>query len=203
MGRAIVFASSSVWKRAQVRDFLARHGIAMLEPPVQRAAYGLDLQAEQLEIVCEHKARTAAAELGCAVVVDDTGFFVDALNGFPGPYVKYVNETVGPAGLLALMRDVPVRTARIASCVGYCEPGGAARLFSNEMAGRVAKAPASLSGNDWADLLFFPVFVPHGHVATLAQMRPEDVIALPEYPLRRGIERFAAWFACGDQERPT
>jgi XTP/dITP diphosphohydrolase len=42
-----------------------------------------------LEIV-KKKAEDAYYALGKPVMVEDTGFFIEAHQGFPGPFIKYI-----------------------------------------------------------------------------------------------------------------
>jgi XTP/dITP diphosphohydrolase len=45
----------------------------------------------------------AFEKCGLPIIVEDAGLFVEALNGFPGPYSSYVYKTIGNEGLLKLM----------------------------------------------------------------------------------------------------
>ena len=38
--------------------------------------------------------------------LEDAGLFIKSLNGFPGPYSKYVHNTIGIKGILKLMNGV-------------------------------------------------------------------------------------------------
>jgi inosine/xanthosine triphosphate pyrophosphatase family protein len=53
------------------------------------------------------------------LVVEDTGFLILALNGFPGPYVKYFLSTIGVDRLLTLMQSEPDKTAIFRTVLGY------------------------------------------------------------------------------------
>tara|TARA_B100001027_G_scaffold199445_1_gene158173 strand:- start:599 stop:1192 length:594 start_codon:yes stop_codon:yes gene_type:complete len=43
--------------------------------------------------------------LDCAILVEDSGLFIDSLNGFPGVYSSYVFETIGLGGILKIMSE--------------------------------------------------------------------------------------------------
>ena len=45
------------------------------------------------------------------ILVEDSGLFIDALRGFPGPYSSYVESTIGLSGILQLMSAEPERGA--------------------------------------------------------------------------------------------
>ncbi|HXX54673.1 MAG TPA: non-canonical purine NTP pyrophosphatase, partial [Methanoregula sp.] len=54
-----------------------------------------ELRSDDVAKIAEGKARFAFDALRVPVLVDDTGFSVDALNGFPGPYAAFVLHTIG------------------------------------------------------------------------------------------------------------
>ncbi|HJJ92952.1 MAG TPA: non-canonical purine NTP pyrophosphatase, partial [Methanocorpusculum sp.] len=57
-------------------------------------------QAENIADIAREKARQAYVALGVPLIVDDTGLFIEALAGFPGPYAAYVQDTIGNEGIL-------------------------------------------------------------------------------------------------------
>ena len=53
------------------------------------------LQAFELSELFIEELGWAQPSLRKPVVVEDSGFVIDALNGFPGPYIKYALATIG------------------------------------------------------------------------------------------------------------
>ena len=58
-----------------------------------------------LEEVSEFGAKYVYEKIKKPVIVEDSGFFVEALNGFPGTYSRFVQETIGNEGILKLLED--------------------------------------------------------------------------------------------------
>ncbi|MFB6205262.1 MAG: non-canonical purine NTP pyrophosphatase, partial [Haloglomus sp.] len=54
-----------------------------------------EVQAPELGPIAARGAREAYRYAGEPVIVDDAGLFVETLDGFPGPYSSYVEETLG------------------------------------------------------------------------------------------------------------
>ena len=54
-----------------------------------------EIQADDVSDVAKYSAKWAANELNTAVLKNDSGLFVKALNGFPGVYTHYVDDTLG------------------------------------------------------------------------------------------------------------
>jgi len=97
-----------------------------------------ELQDDDVAAIALYGAEYAANRLNHAVIVEDTGLYIDALNGFPGPYAAYVYDTIGNAGILTLMRGVDLRSATFRSVIGYCEPGMKPIAFEGAVTGRIA-----------------------------------------------------------------
>ena len=97
-----------------------------------------ELQEDDLSKIAAYGAKYCAEQLRKEVIVEDSGLFIDALKGFPGPYSSYVQHTVGNEGILKLMEGVEGRRAEFRSVVGYCEPG---------------KEPMTFTGIWWGNIL--------------------------------------------------
>ena len=54
-----------------------------------------EIQANTVEEIAKYSAKEASEKLKCTVLKNDTGLFVEALGGFPGPYTHYVDDTIG------------------------------------------------------------------------------------------------------------
>ena len=147
-------------KRREAERILGRSlRVARLDlPEIQ----GLDL----LEVL-RAKAREAHRRLGSPVLVEETGLELDALNGFPGPLVKWMLAAVGAEGI--------ARTAR-----ALCEPGVRARCailaFDGEeevlgvgvTEGVLVSPPRGENGFGWD-----PVFRPAGEERTYGELDGE------------------------------
>lgn len=65
----------------------------------------LEIQSSSIEEIALHKAEQSFAILGTPVFVTDEGWSIPALNGFPGAYMKYMNEWLSPQDYLHLMEN--------------------------------------------------------------------------------------------------
>lgn len=50
-----------------------------------------EIQADSVEDVAKFSAKEASEKLKCSVLKNDSGLFIEALNGFPGPYTHYAD----------------------------------------------------------------------------------------------------------------
>ena len=143
---------------------------AALEPAghtvAQRALEYPEVQAVTLAEVVEFGLEwLAQRHAGEALLIDDAGLFVDALGGFPGVYSRYAYDTIGPAGVLALLGDGAERSAEFRCVLGLLLPDGGRQLFRGSCRGRITRTPRGNGGFGYD-----PVFVPAGDERTFAEL---------------------------------
>lgn len=100
-----------------------------------------------LEEVAKNNAQRIAQENGKNVIVDDTGVFFEAFDGFPGNQPKRWFEKLGYFGLLEKFlkpKEIFNRHAYFQTVLGYCEPGKKPKLFTGELHGLIAKGVEGL-----------------------------------------------------------
>lgn len=114
-----------------------------------------EIHANSVEKVAMYSAKEASEKLKCTVLKNDTGLFVDALGGFPGPYTHYVDETLGEDGLLKLLDGVENRNACFIEAFAYCEYGKEPIVFKSITKGKIAEEKSEKYGWSW-DFIFIP-----------------------------------------------
>jgi len=159
------FVTTNDGKWREVSALLAKRGIA-----VERInTKVLEVQSDDLAEIARISALDAYRSFGGELFVEDAGLFVEALNGFPGPYSSYVYRTIGVRGLLRLMEGVERRAAAFRSAVAYVDREGRVSVFVGEVRGFIATEPRGTGGFG-----FDPVFVPLGSERTFAEMDVEE-----------------------------
>lgn len=108
------------------------------------------------------RAAAQAAGLACAVLADDSGLEVDALDGAPGVYSsRYAgadgDDAANNAKLLAELAEVPdgKRTARFACTLVFIDEDGAETVARGTVEGVIGHEPRGEEGFGY-DPLFFP-----------------------------------------------
>ncbi len=127
-----------------------------------------EIQADDVTEVAKYSAKWACEKLGRAVLKNDCGLFVNALNGFPGVYTHYVDDTLGEDGLLKLMDGLNDRTAYFKEAIAYCEPGCEPIVFEGITNGKIDTKKSGTYGWSW-DF----IFIPEGEEKTLGCF-PDD-----------------------------
>ena len=147
-------------KFREVFDKLLEHGIR-----IEHLDRGYpEIQADSLEKIVRFGATELDAQVQGDYLIDDSGLFVDALSGFPGPYSSYVYKRVGCPGILKLLQGVPRRSASFQT-VFLFRKGGEHMTFRGECVGAIAEREQGKAGFG-----FDPIFVPQGEARTFAEM---------------------------------
>ncbi len=144
-----------------------------------------EIQSDDVVKIAKFRAKKAYKLLKRPVIVEDAGLFIDALNGFPGPYSSYVFKTIGVNGILKLMRGERKRAATFKSVVVFHD-GRKVRTFVGQVRGRISFEP---KGSSWG---FDPIFEPKGLKGlTYAQLLP--AIKNKVSHRRRALEKLARY----------
>ena len=153
-----------------------------------------EIQAKTCAEVAGFSARYAADKLGKPCLKSDTGMYIEALGGLPGPYNAYFDKQIGPEKFLKMFAGEKNRKARIEHCFAYCEPGKDPVVFSGGSTGTIA---TEMRGGDgrWHD--FF--YVPDGETRTLAEIGDEDAAKKASY-YGSAIDDLAKWLKDKEKE---
>ena len=183
--KVIYLASTNVHKYLEAREVIASHGLslAFLREDVP------ELQDDLSRIAAEG-ARWAADKWDLPILVEDTGLFIEALNGFPGPYASYVLRTLGLQGILRLLEGVEDRRAYFRTALAFCDGRGSEPIvFTGEVHGHIAHEARGSGGFGYD-----PIFVPEGGGGrTFAEMSRSEKNALSHRA--KAFEAFARWYA--------
>ncbi|UCE11333.1 MAG: XTP/dITP diphosphatase [Candidatus Thorarchaeota archaeon] len=146
----------------------------------------LEIRSDSVNVVAEEASRDAFEKLQKPVIVDDTGLYIDALNGFPRAYPAFILETIGLEGVLKLLEGAEDRGARFVTAVAFCD-GSVSKTFTGEMKGTIAKTIVGAGGFGYD-----PIFVPEGHSRTYAQLSTEQKVSISHRS--RAFRSFIEWF---------
>jgi XTP/dITP diphosphohydrolase len=95
--------------------------------------------------IARGKAKAAYDAVGGPLIVDDTGFYIRALNGFPGAYAAFVLDTIGMDGVLRLMEGKPDRGAYFETAIAYADDEGIF-VFKGRIEGAITTGPRGDEG---------------------------------------------------------
>jgi XTP/dITP diphosphohydrolase len=170
----------------------AREAAEILGEEVERVDHDYaEIQSDSLVEIAEKGVRECYDELGEPCFVDDSGMFVEGVDGFPGPYSSYVYSTLGIGGVLRALEGVEDRSARFDCAVAYHD-GDEVHTFEGTVRGRVAYEPRGEGGFGY-DPVFEVKEDERGR--TFAEMSPDEKNAVSHR--RRAFEAFSDWYQQG------
>lgn len=95
-----------------------------------------EIQSESIEEVAIDKARKAFGQIKQPLFINDSGWMIAALKGFPGPYMKYINNWFSPRDFLKLMDGEDDRTVTLRQVIVYMDQN-TQKVFTFDSKGRM------------------------------------------------------------------
>ena len=189
----IVLSTDNAHKLAEIRSILAPLGYEVLtKSEVGACTLEVIEDAPDLDGNAMKKARALHALTRLAVLADDTGLFVDALDGEPGVHsARYASEHDDAANREKLLRNLKgtpddMRTAHFETVLAYIDASGVETVVRGRVDGSITKDERGSHGFGY-DSLFLPV----GEEKTFAEMNDDEKNALSHR--RRALDALAAF----------
>ena len=165
----IHFITSNHQKFASLQKLLHPLGIDL-----QQLDYDFD-EGRGLDIQTIAKSKLSQAKKvfpNKRLIVDDRGFFIPALKGFPGPFVKLLLDSFSYPGIIKLMQGETDRRAIFSFTVGYFD-GEKDHIFVADEEGFIIDEPRGDNLHGWTELLYI-----YGHPSfpgrSLAELNNEE-----------------------------
>lgn len=157
----LLFATNNMNKVREAELVLSRFGIVLKAVAIDK----IEIQSSSLREIAIHAAKSAFRVAKRPIIVEDSGLFIDALNGFPGPYSNYVYKTIGLKGILKLLDGVTDRRARFTAVVALAINEDDVYVFEGSIEGYISSEIRGSSGFG-----FDPIFIPVGCSKTFGEM---------------------------------
>lgn len=186
-GKFVFFATHNIHKFNEARAVLAKFNINLGMLKVKNS----EIQSDSLKEIAQKSALEIFKLYRLPILVEDSGLFVEALNGFPGPYAEYVYKTIGNNGLLTIMEKIVKRKAIFRSAIAYCNNDKTEPFFfKGEIVGTIAnKEPNVESVNAFG---FDPIFYPKNNSKSFAQMSIIEKNSLSHRAI--AFRKFSKWY---------
>ncbi len=146
----VTFVTTNKAKLEQAREYGKKYGIKIKNRKLEL----YEKQDKDVRQVVSSKALYALSRINAPLFVDDRGFSLPALNGFPGALVKFVLYDVGVDGIMKLMDGKKDRRAEFKSSLAFIEPGmKKPKIFTSEEHGFVVDGVRDGNKRGWTDLM--------------------------------------------------
>jgi inosine triphosphate pyrophosphatase len=149
---------------------------AVVGRPIDHVELDLDeIQELDQAKISAHKARQAWEIVRRPLVVWDMAVYLDCLNGFPGPLIKWFWQQVGLDRICEIARLTNDDRMTVVSYLTYVDESRLVH-FTGTIHGTVAREPRGRGGFGWD-----AIFVEDGYDKTSAELKETD----PTYHLIR------------------
>jgi len=160
----LFFATNNKDKLKEAEYILNKYGVVLKPITIDK----IEIQSDSLKEIAVYAVKSIYKIIGKPVVVEDSGLFIDALNGFPGPYSSYVYKTIGLKGVLKLLDGVIDRRAKFIAVVALAFNDNVC-VFEGSIEGYI-----SLEIRGDKGFGFDPIFIPVGSNKTFGEMDIEE-----------------------------
>jgi XTP/dITP diphosphohydrolase len=191
-GPIAYFVTSNVYKFLEARNLFSNYKLTTAKINVKP----IEIQNESLEEIAKFSALDAFKKCNFPLFVEDSGFFINSLNGFPGPYSKFVFTTVGLKGILKLMKNIEKRDAYFKSVIAFINSDLRPICFIGKVLGTISFREIGDNGFGYD-----PIFVPSKSIAnkTFAEMTTSEKNLFSHRG--KALTKFAEWFSSFNNRR--
>lgn len=176
----LLFVTGNKNKFSEAESILKEYGVK-----IEHASKSIpEERGDDCEVIAAAAARSAYSEIRKPLFVEDSGLFIESLNGFPGPYSAWVFKRLGCEGILKLMTGTVKRDAQFVTAIGYADEDGV-RTFIGRCPGRIAQKTKGSFG-----FAYDAIFIPEGEKKTFAE---DEALKTRVSHRRRALEKLAEW----------
>ncbi len=158
------FITSNEHKFREISEIMAREGI---ELEWIRLEYD-EIQEDFTELISYRSCLDLASKLEDDFFLEDTGLYIRALSGFPGPYSAYVKDTIDCPGIIRLLSGQEDRGAYFKTVISLSHKGEVVQ-FGGILNGTISNQETGSHGFGYD-----PIFIPEGGVKTLAELDVQE-----------------------------
>ena len=128
----LYYATGNSEKFANAKCFFEKHNIVIKQLNVEVD----EIQNDNLKKIALNKASAVYEQVKKPLFVNDAGWLIPALNGFPGPYMKDINQWFRPQDFLLLLSDKKDRKVILRDTIVYIDEFGS-QVFTNDCPGSI------------------------------------------------------------------
>ncbi len=164
----IYYVTGNELKMKVAKSIFEKHDIEVIQEDIDTP----EIQSLDCKEVAEYSSKYAANLLNKPVLKNDSGFFIEALDGFPGALARYAEDTIKADGFIKLLEGKDNRNAYWIEVLSYCEPGKDPISFTSRSDGYISDVVKEGRGYDYDK-----IFIPKNDNRTFSEMSEEEQIA--------------------------
>lgn len=176
----ISFATGNNNKLNEFRNYLKPMNIEIEHIDIEYP----EIRSDKIEDIAKQGAIYISKKINRPVIVEDSGLFIESLNGFPGTYTKWVHQKIGHEGIFRLLKEKENK-AEFKACIGLHIPGKEPITFLGISKGTVITEERGTKG--WGH---DPIFIPENYDKTWAE--DPDLKAMTSHRIL-ALKKFSEW----------
>jgi XTP/dITP diphosphohydrolase len=168
--KIITFVTGNLYKFEVAKKTLEKTDVELVQEKLETP----EIQSTDVVEIASYSAKWACEKLGKPVALTDVGWYIEALNGFPGPFIKFINQWLTADDLIKLMAGRENRKITVRGCLAYCEPGNEPITFVSEDYGTVAEKSVKTGKAGTSPI--GEVFIPDGYDKVSSEISREEMV---------------------------
>lgn len=148
----IITTNAGKFKIAQ--EIFAEYGIDINQLSIETP----EIQSLDTREVVKYSAEFAAEKYKSTCLKSDVGYFIPALNNFPGALVKFANQSLTAENILAMMNGKSDRRIFLRECLALASPNKETKFFEIEIKAKIAEKPSKKDGSAFDKIVILPGF---------------------------------------------
>jgi len=126
-----------------------------------------EVQSLDAKEIIQEKLKEAIKKHSGPFIVEDTSLYLDCMDGFPGPLIKWFLKSVGVEGIYHIVKSYDNFNAEAKTLIGYYNCGKM-EFFEGIIKGKIV-APTGPTNFGWDS-----IFEPEGYQESFQQMAKEE-----------------------------
>lgn len=157
----IYFVTTNKGKFELIQRVLQEYGVSLEQKKIELT----EPESDSLKEIALEKARQAFEKIRQPLIVEDTGFYLEAFKGFPGQHSKWVFQKIGFQGFFKLLAGKS-RKAFFHTVICFIDSGGP-HIFEGRWQGKVTTKAAKKKA---PSLPYSRIFMGKGETKTSIEM---------------------------------
>ncbi|MBP7134644.1 hypothetical protein KBA73_05500 [Patescibacteria group bacterium] len=194
MSKLVYFATSNKEKVANAAIALKPYGIQVKQLKIEL----VESRAQDPADIALEKAKQAYKAYKHPVLVEDSGFFIRALGGFPSTHIKFSLSTLGVDNIIKMLKGVKDRHCEWRMTLAFVKSATHCRTFTCVEPGKIATAPREVKRKMMSDYwrIYIPSMEHKKNTLALSEMSEADLRAWQEYyNTHNQFQMFGAWYS--------
>ncbi len=189
----IIFVTSNKGKVKNAKEALIKYGLKVK----QKSLNLTESRSEDPAEIALEKAKEAYAKFKHPVIVEDSGFFIEDLGGFPMTHIKFSLKTLGIDNILKMLKNSKNRKAQWRMTLAYVWSKNKYKTFTFIEEGEISESKRKIKREMMSD--YWRIYIPKmlsENTKALCELSDKDLMEWQRYYSENNqFKMFGEWFS--------